>query len=220
MRKRIELRTKDGVSIIGNHYRGIKESPGVLLIHMLPRTKESWDGLAQKLLASGFGVLAIDLRGHGESEGGPEGYKNFSEEETKASIDDVKAGTRFQKEEGHNPLFVLGSSIGANLSLQALGDDADIKGAVLLSPGLSYFGIETLPVAKKITEHQAVMIIAARDDERRYRNAADMAQEIFNALSTSKKELKLFDTGGHGNDLFLNHPNLEDDIIRWFTEKL
>lgn len=220
MLERIQLKTADNFSIAGDHYRGQKESPAVLLVHMLPRTKESWASFAEKLYGTGFGVLSIDLRGHGESDGGPEGYKNFSEEETKAGIKDIQAGIRFQKEEGHSPLFVIGSSIGANFSLQALAGDSDIRGAVLLSPGISYYGIETLPAAKKIAEHQSVMVIAARDDERKYGNAADMAQEIFNALSTSQKELRIFDTGGHGNDLFVAHSELESEIIAWVKSRI
>ena len=220
MFERIELQTKDGVRIVGNHYKGAIGSPAVLLLHMLPRTKESWVNFAQKLHAFGFGVLAIDFRGHGESQDGPEGYKNFSEEETAKSIADVKAAIRFQKEEGHSPLFVIGSSIGSNFAMQALAGDADIRGAVLLSPGISYYGVRTLPFAKKIMEHQSVMIIAARDDERQSGNAEDMAKEIFGALNTPEKELKIYDAGGHGNDLFITHPELENKIIEWLESQI
>lgn len=219
--ERIQLKTADNIIIVGNHYKAEKGSPSALLLHMMPATKESWDEFAKKLRKEGFGCVAIDLRGHGESEGGPEGYRSFSDEEHKASILDARAGIDFQKNEGHSPLFVIGASIGANLALQILAEDEKIRGAVLLSAGINYRGVETLPPANVIRKNQAVYVVAAKDDMRRNGTPAyKMAQEIFNTISSGDKKIEIFETGGHGTDLFASHPDLEERIVEWMQNKL
>ncbi|MDP2676272.1 MAG: alpha/beta fold hydrolase [bacterium] len=219
MQERIELKTKDGVAIIGTHYKWEKGSPAVLLLHMLPETKESWDGFAKKLQSKGFGVLAIDFRGHGESDGGPDGYRSFSEDETKKSIEDARAGFLFQKNESHIPLFVVGASIGANVALQILAEEKEINGAVMLSAGIDYHGIQTLPSARAVSGHQNVYIIAAKDDIRRNGiSATVMGKEIFDAVASENKHIKIFETGGHGIHLFSVYQKLEDDIIAWLQK--
>jgi alpha-beta hydrolase superfamily lysophospholipase len=66
--EKVNFKTKDGVTIVGNYFKPRKEhAPAFLLLHMMPATKESWNDFASHLQKEGFEVLAIDLRGHGES---------------------------------------------------------------------------------------------------------------------------------------------------------
>src|SRR3989338_11429544 len=166
MPEKIEFKTADGMSICASHWRGEKGSSAVLLLHMMPADRSSWDEFADKLYASGFGVLAIDLRGHGESEGGPDGFRDFSDEDHQKSIEDVRAAIAFQVAEGHSKFFVAGASIGANLALEYLSESERISAAVLLSAGLNYRGIETLPLVEKVRPEQGVLLAAAKDDVR------------------------------------------------------
>lgn len=217
MPEKINLRTADNVNIAGDHYKGLAGSPGVLLLHMMPADKKSWAEFAKKLNKAGFGALAIDLRGHGESEGGPDGWRDFSEEEHQKSVEDVRAAVDFQISEGHSKIFLAGASIGANLALQYLAESDRVLAAVLLSAGLNYKGIETLPLVQKIDGGQGVFFIAARDDVRSGGPAEKMAQNLYDT-SNGRKKIKIFDTGGHGTDLFKAHPELKDDITNWFKE--
>ena len=159
MAEQVELTTADGVTIAGTHYKAEPPGPGILLLHMMPAAKESWRGFAVKLNEVGIGVLAIDLRGHGESDGGPDGYRTFTDEEHQLSIEDVRAGVKYQKEEGHSPIFIAGASIGANLALNIIAEDPEIEGAILLSAGLDYRGVETSPAARKIRSDQSVYVV-------------------------------------------------------------
>src|SRR3989344_3233290 len=146
--EKVWFETKDAarVRIAGNYWKGT-EAKGVILLHMMPATKESWNEFAELLLKNGFQVLAIDLRGHGEStqtEGGAEtiDYKNFSDEEHQASINDVLVAREFLIEKGISPenIFVGGASIGANLVLEYFAENADAIAGFSLSPGLDYRG--------------------------------------------------------------------------------
>ena len=214
MTERVELTTADGVTIIGAHYKVEPPGSGVLLLHMMPAAKESWRGFGAKLNETEIGALAIDLRGHGESDGGPDGYRTFTDEEHQLSIEDVRVGIKYQKEEGHGPIFVAGASIGANLALNILAENPEIEGAILLSAGINYRGVETISSAKKIRTDQSVYVVAAKDDG----SCGKMAEEIFMALATDKKKIEIFDVGGHGTNIFWKHPDLMDRLVRWLQE--
>src|SRR3989338_3735913 len=207
MPEKVNLKTADGINIAGDHYKGPIGSAGVLLLHMMPAAKESWAGFALKLNEARFGALAIDLRGQGESEGGPRGFRDFSDEDHQKSIMDVRAAVDFQIAEGHSKIFLAGASIGSNLALKYLAESEKISAVVLLSAGLNYRGIETLPLAAKVRPSQGVFFVASRDDARSGGGADKMAEELY-AKSGGMKKIKIFETGGHGTDLFNSHPDL------------
>ena len=166
--EKVTLQTSDNIAIAGDYYAPTIQSPrGVLLVHMMPSTKESWRMLAKRLRGSGYHVLAIDLRGHGESVGGPEGYKTFGDEEHQKSILDVEAGVGFLKTKGvvEDHLSVIGASIGANFVLRYAAEHGT-KNCVLLSAGLDYKGIKADPLVQKFKNGQRVLFVASQDDER------------------------------------------------------
>ena len=118
--EKVNILTTDGRKIAGNFYSVPNPRGWLLLAHMMPATKESWDNFAKSMQESGYASLAIDLRGHGKSSGGPDGYKSFTDAMHQASIYDLDAGWDFLKLRGAVPekTALIGASIGANLALQ------------------------------------------------------------------------------------------------------
>ena len=208
----ITLKTIDNVNIVGAYYKS-PGNKGVLLLHMMPATKESWESFATKLQNAGFAVLAIDLRGHGES--GSSDYKNFSDAEHQASIHDVEAAVEFLKSKGVSEISLGGASIGANLALWYQAEHSEIKQSILLSPGFNYRGVETKPYAQKLAADQRVYFVADEDDERSAGgSAATMARELV-ALTAAQKEITIYTGSGHGTDIMKAHPELEDQLVGW-----
>ena len=223
MKKKIFITTKDNKKIAANLFEPEKPQVSVrgwiLLIHMMPATKESWDSFAEKLLNADYGALAIDLRGHGESEQGPSGFLKFSDKEHQNGIFDLEAGIEFLKSRGAKPekIFLIGASIGANLSLQWLAENSEFKKAVLLSAGLNYRGVETKSLIKILKPDQQVFLASAKDDGRAEVNAAQN-QKLYEAVPVAvKKEIKIYETGGHGTDILKNQPDLPDLIIKFLN---
>ena len=62
----VEIKTNDGISLKGTYFAAAKPGPGVLLLHQVNRTRESWNDVAAKLAAAGINALTVDMRGHGE----------------------------------------------------------------------------------------------------------------------------------------------------------
>lgn len=215
--QKINLKTSDGVDLVADYYAGQKkQSPAVILAHMLPADKSSWEKFAIKLQEQGFVVMAIDFRGHGEStiqNGKPIDYHNFSNAEFKASVADLQAAYEYLKADpsvNFNQISLVGASIGANLSLNFAANQFEVYRLVLISPGLDYRGVTTNK-AIELYNDRPIFLISAKDDEDSYNDT----QKLIELSPSSQKETKIFDSGGHGNALFKSHPELEQEIIDW-----
>jgi len=215
MAEKIYLKTSDGVNIAGDFYpTKNKGAPAVVFLHMMPETKESWKNFAEKLNKADIQALAIDLRGHGESDGGPNGFQKFSNGEHQASIKDVEATADFFTQRGLalEKIFLVGASIGANLALQFQSEHLEVKASVLLSPGLDYRGVKTEPAAEKITENQAVFLATGGENDE---YSAETSQKLFNMLKSKNKKIKILKNAGHGTDILENEPSVANEIILW-----
>lgn len=218
-----QFQTADGVTIFGLYSHGDNPAlPAVLLSHMMPATKESWKDFAHVLADAGFQVLAIDLRGHGESvmptlnaQSQTLNYKNFSDAEHQKSILDLEAAVEFLKSKGASEIHLIGASIGANLSLRYLTEHSDARSVVLLSPGLDYRGVKTEEFATRLHTGQAAYYAAAGDDPYSVQTAKTLYQKTSGGAT---KELKLFERGGHGTDMFFAHQELMWDLIVWLKQ--
>lgn len=211
MSQRVEFQTSDNTKIVADYYPADSRK-GLVLVHMMPATKESWRGFARSLQAEGFHALAIDLRGHGESGGGD--YQQFSDEQHQASIADLEAATAFLKQKGVTELSLAGASIGANLSLQHLAEYPETKSAVLLSPGLDYRGIKTAPLASKVADKNKILFVGSKDDEQ---TMDASCEEIISKLGLTKSIV--YDSGGHGTNLFNTHPELTHKLVEFLSSK-
>jgi len=211
------LKTTDGVDIAYDLYEVLNANKWFVLVHMMPATKESWSDFAKQAQQAGVASIAIDLRGHGQSAGGPDDYKNFTDTDHQKSILDVKAAADYLIKKGVKPeaITFIGASIGANLVLQFIVENPQFKRAALLSPGLNYKGIETLPLVQKLSPGQGVWFIAAEDDERSGGNAGAMAKQLYEAApgETVERRGTVFKQGGHGTEILTAVPQLAEKLF-------
>jgi len=213
MSQKVQFKTADGMNIVGDFYKSDKKTGlAALLLHMMPATRSSWDHFAEQLAGTGISSLAIDLRGHGESQGGPEGFKSFTDQEHQASMKDVEAGIWWLRDAGFKKIVFAGASIGANLALWRLaeGSDEEIKSAILLSPGLDYRGIKTEPLAQKLLPDKNIFIIS---------EMAGDAQKIYD-LTRAKKQIKIIKERYHGTDILRAHPDIEKELMKWAAKNV
>ncbi len=206
--------TKDGFRIAGDYYAGTRKS-GVLLLHMMPADRTSWKGLATKLQESGFCVLAIDLRGHGQSTGGPNGYQAFSDAEHQQSVFDIESSVDFLHARGAEKIHIGGASIGANMALQYAASHQEIASVMLLSPGLDYQGIHTDIWIDNIKPNQAVLLMASDDDVYSFTSVKTLFDR---SLNLPKREVKLLSEAGHGTNVFQKNPGFIDELVTWLKK--
>ena len=213
---KVDFETSDNVKIIANYWPS-KSERAILLVHMMPATKESWNPFADLLNKNNFAVLAIDLRGHGESviQGDKKlDFRLFMDDDHKKSLLDIDAAINFlDKKE----IFIIGASIGANLALWYQSLHPKIKKTVLLSPGINYRGIDSLKIAKKISENQQVFMVSGDSDGQSPFTNTMMSQSIASLLPhVYHKKLA---SSAHGSNLLIENMQLMQEIIDWLDQK-
>jgi len=180
--------------------------PGVILLHMLKRTRADWDSVAKWLQGKGFAVITIDLRGHGQSTGN---LDEFTPADFNAMTNDVLAAKTVLalNRADVSRLNIIGASIGANIALNYVAGDPDVVSAVLLSPGLEYRGVKTM-LTRADTP---LLIVASEDDSYSAQSSQQLAQNNPNA------QLELYQDAGHGTNMFIKN-DLAPAILSWITE--
>lgn len=181
-------------------------APGVLLLHMLGRDRSDWESLARDLQARGYAVLALDLRGHGES-AGPVDW-NKSPADVRAAWDVLVA----RPEVDPTLCAILGASIGANLALIVGANNPDVATVIALSPGVDYHNLKPSGVLTNFGE-RPIFLVASQDDAYSYEGVKQMATLAPGA------ETHYFANAGHGADMFAN-PQLETLVLDWLSQHI
>ena len=128
----------EGVGRLRLHYRSWEASAprsALLLVHGLAEHAGRYERFGQDLAAAGHSVYALDLRGHGDSDGRRGHVRRFDH-----LLQDVD---RFRREvqgmvRPDLPLFLIGHSLGGLVSLRYLEEySPPFKGAVLSAPWLA-----------------------------------------------------------------------------------
>jgi dienelactone hydrolase len=207
-----EIEAADGLQLIGTFYAPVDFEPpwpGVILLHMLWSDRTAWDEYALQLAGSGYAVFALDMRGHGETGGEidwdlaaldlQQVWDNLAE---RPDIDPARMG-------------IIGASIGANMALVGGANEPDARTVVLLSPGLSYAGVETKEAMVTFGE-RPVFIAASQEDT----YAADSSRKLHEIAVGEAMRLEMFQDAGHGIFMLENEPELGGQIIEWLMEYL
>ena len=116
----------EGVTISGDWW-GDPNGPLVILQHGGGQTRHAWKGAGETLGAAGYHAVALDARGHGDSEWAPSG--RYGQD---IMVQDLKAVVA---QLGERPVLV-GASMGGGVSLVAIGEDhIDCTALVLVDIG-------------------------------------------------------------------------------------
>lgn len=198
--------TSDGLLLAGDYYSAaLRPAPGILLLHEGGKDRHDWEPLTSLLQNAGYAVLAIDLRGYGDSGGTPDWM--LARDDVKAALSQL--GELPSVDPGN--LIVIAAGIGANLGLNACAESAGCMAAVLLSPGLDYQGISTSN-AMVLMGSRAVLIAASDSDDN---NPADSI--MLDGMAQGTHRLDIYPGAVHGTDLLTTEPSLVGLIVEWLA---
>jgi pimeloyl-ACP methyl ester carboxylesterase len=121
------LRVRSGdVTLAGWHFRATAPERGlVVYLHGLNDVRDHGAALAEALVPRGFSVVAYDQRGHGASGGTYCTYGVHEVDDLRAVLDAVGA---------RGPVYLVGESMGAAVSLQAAAVEGRVAGVVAGAP--------------------------------------------------------------------------------------
>jgi pimeloyl-ACP methyl ester carboxylesterase len=153
----VEVTAPDGLVLKGDFYLVGNDHATVLLLHQLYTSRTSWQDVIGALTGAGYNVLAVDVRGHGQTRG----KLNWG-----AAVDDVAiwlgwlrgtAGVR-------DAISTLGSSMGSSLAIVGCARDAACRTAIAISPGWNYNGVALEdPLKNSFAGRQILVVYTHRD---------------------------------------------------------
>jgi pimeloyl-ACP methyl ester carboxylesterase len=111
-----------GVRLAGDEW-GDGDAPPVLLLHGAGQTRHSWRTTGSILAAAGWHAIALDLRGHGDSERSLAGHYR---------LDDFAADVIAVSQTLPTPPVLVGASLGGLASLVAVARTGDPVPALVL----------------------------------------------------------------------------------------
>lgn len=208
------LKTEDGVRIAISYYspKGVEEGKGsaCILVPMLLRDRSTWAAFAEQASASGIGCLAIDPRGHGQSEN-PSGQApdKWGKAQWSVVLKDVKAAKEFLIKKGFKDsrIFVIGASLGGSVALNYGAQDKAIAGVALLSATDNAQRMTVLDATGSYGK-RPIFIASSRDD----RPYNDVAHKLASAAQ-GEKTVREYEHAGHGTNMF-GHEDTPGDLSK------
>jgi pimeloyl-ACP methyl ester carboxylesterase len=182
----VNLRTSDEQAIHGTLFPNSNSKKGLILLHQLGKNRDSWKPWIAEFQKT-HNVIAIDLRGHGQSSGH---FADFSDDDFNAMKKDVAAAIDALGKKGIEPknISLAGASIGANTVQNYISVNPHDK-AVLLSPGLNYRGI------KLTMKDNASLVVASTEDSYSCESVKELEK-----ISPNSKFIYLLNRG-HGTNM-------------------
>lgn len=111
---REESRARDGLRLAKERWPGTRAGPEMLYLHGFGQTRQAWGPTAARLAQAGYGGVAADGRGHGESDWNPPDRPYSMEQFVEDALGLANA-------EARKPVLV-GASMGGLLGLLAEGE--------------------------------------------------------------------------------------------------
>lgn len=217
--KPVTLNTFDGHTLFGDYYAPLMadvDAPVVILLHMYGHDRKSWAPLIPLMHDEGFAILAIDLRGHGES-ATEETAEQVERRDSKLFRDmyqDLRAAYDWiatQKRVDRSRFALVGASVGGSVALRYAAKDRSVDAIVALSPGANYLGLNSERDIRRIQGRKLLLI--ATGDERR-------AAENLAARTQGAKAVIFEHPAAHGTDMFGPVSGVEQRIVRFLRRSV
>ncbi len=213
----VAIKTTDGETLQASFYKPGSTAPGVLLVHDAGSNLAQLDPLADRLSRQGFGVLTLDLRGHGASKSAGLDWDKLSENDRKSTwalapkdVDAAASWLLGQPGIHGTSLALIGYGAGCALAVRHAKGDENVVCMVLLAPNAADYGFDVRADIQTLVG-LPTFVATAKDDE-----GEKMALEA-NASS-----------GNPYLDIFLSPPkvatpledkNLPAKVLKWVGDK-
>jgi pimeloyl-ACP methyl ester carboxylesterase len=231
----VSFLANDGVRV--SALFGIRESiealPVVILLHDLGGDKQEWlntTNLFVSLLDSGYAVVAIDLRGHGQTPL-PDNREVLLLEDLENSFLDVHATLNWllsQPGIDANRIAVIGTGSGGNVAYVSSGVfPQQIRTGVSLSPGLweaNSLGPLVIGSGLDPFNPRSMLFLVGGQDELQgpdiVLSYADFARNLEAATAEPKSLLIFQNSAAHGIDLYNSVSEVQNLLFLWLENNL
>ncbi|MFH2201493.1 MAG: alpha/beta fold hydrolase [Elusimicrobiota bacterium] len=222
----VEIKTKDGWTLAGSYQPAREDQLTFILLHDAHGRRQNWYWLTRRMERKGLGFLAIDMRGHGQSQNPPEGkeaswrkFKRAKRDNDWENIrEDVEAAVAFLEEHGvpSETIALGGADVGGSIALKYAALHEEIEMVFLLSPGFSYQEVLTVN-AMRAYRRRPILLVVADDDRRSSTETPILFQFARNAAGPENATL-LRTEKGHGTRMLYYNKGVTDKIVGWIED--
>jgi pimeloyl-ACP methyl ester carboxylesterase len=194
----------DRKTLVGDLYLLDTARPTVFLLHQLYTDRHSWEPeVIPALLTAGYNVLAVDVRGQGQTRGFVDWGK---------AVEDTQTWFDWLRANNLDAVVTMGSSMGSSLALVGCGNDPQCLGVVAISPGWDYYGVGVEQTFAEQLDTRPALIVYARND---YWPSVGIPKML--AVATNDVEVITLPGNAHGMDLFTSEDTPLPQIIAWLA---
>ena len=202
----VTFRAFDGRTITGLLTEAsARPASAVVLVPMLGRPKDDWQGVAQRLADVNITALAIDLPGVNLPSDATELVRwHLDIRDAVAYLASRPADVRADR------IGIAGASLGANLAAVAAAADPAVRSLALVSPSLDYRGVRIEAPMRQYGGRAAVLMASLRDPYAA-RSVRELAKE-----PPGPREMRWSEEAGHGTILLSRDPDFVRALVEWF----
>lgn len=223
----VELRTADGWTLKAAWVRAQPGKKTFVLLHGTGQRKEDWRRLAAPLARAGYGYLAVDLRGHGESRISPSGEaiswkklralpkgpNDFAE-----MARDVEAAAGWLAGQGvpEETIGFIGAEVGGSLAVKHAAVRAKAPMVVVLSPRLAWQDIPIIN-AVRAYKNRPILLVHSEADKQSSKETPLIFQ--FAKMSAGERNAALIVVPQErGTRLFRAQRDLASRVVAWLGD--
>jgi flavin reductase (DIM6/NTAB) family NADH-FMN oxidoreductase RutF/pimeloyl-ACP methyl ester carboxylesterase len=173
----LRFRSPGGLTLAARAW-GDPANPTVLMLHSMMQSSAVFDAVGPSLAAAGRYAVALDLRGHGESDDAPDGRYDVQ-----CLVDDVLA---VLQQLPARPA-IIGMSLGGTIAMVALGEGRDALASALLV-------VDTTPwIDREVARRYAESMKVSGSKFARHFDAANFAEMsgVSERVEAAARQLKL-----------------------------
>jgi len=213
----VDLQTSDGVNLRASYASPGRTGPAMLLIHQCNMDRSSWKAMSNELVTSGIHVLALDLRGFGDS--GGEGLAGGFPSLLRKSAGDADLAFDYlisQADVDASRVGVGGASCGGMISADLAARKGNrIKALMLLSSPPSSNAIQNA-----VNNSKLAVFAAATKQDAITPGVAGALESMVNGSANPSSTLRILDGTEHGLPMFSSNPTLRRELLNWLKEQL
>ena len=211
----VDLNASDGVTLKATYSSPGRPGPGMLLIHQCNMDRTSWSGIAAELVDAGIHVLALDLRGFGDS--GGEGISGRFPTFLQKSAGDADMALEYlvsQSGVDRARVGVGGASCGGMI-LADLAARTAVKALMLLSSPPNETAVKNMAATPGLP-----IFAAATEDDPVTVGVADVLRGAVSGSEDPHSTAKIFAGTEHGLPMFEKNRSLEPELLDWLKTEL
>ena len=226
----IDLRAVDGWVLKATWQKAKEGRPTLLLLHGTGQRKEDWRLFARALSRAGYGYMAVDMRGHGESRTSPSGevltYKKLRATKLVNNYADMtrdaEAAVAYLAGQGvaEETIGVAGAEVGGSVGVKYAAVHSRSPFVIMLSPGLAWQEIPLVNAVRAFKGRNTTLLMVHSEKDKRSSKETPLLYAFAKNAVGERNTTLLVVPEERGTRMLRMNKGLTDRILAWIADPI